>query len=75
MIEELRALIYATEFHPFSIKLKTGRVFQVNEREFAWVRPSGMVHVVDNDGRLYILAPKEIDFISAPEEANTEEGN
>jgi hypothetical protein len=73
MIEELRALIYATEFHPFSIKLKTGRVFQVNQREYAWVRPSGMVHVVDHDNRLYILAPKEIDVISAPEEASTEE--
>ena len=73
MIDDLRALLSAANFHPLKIKLKTGRIFEIVNREYAWVRPGGIIHLVDpTDNQLYILNPREIDWISAPEKAATD---
>ncbi len=74
MNTDIQALLSATVFRPFEIKLKTGRVFLIKNRDYAWVRPiSWTVHIVDQDERLYIIAPSEIDHVSTVEEAVTEQ--
>jgi len=72
MNTDIQALLAATVFHPFEIKLKTGRLFLIKNRAYAWVRPiSATVHFVIDD-RLFIVAASEIDYVSTTEEAVTE---
>jgi hypothetical protein len=60
----------AEKFRPFAVKLKAGKTLYVRDRDYAWVPPlSGTVHVIDCMDRLYILSPREIDYIETDEKA------
>jgi len=66
--DDVRASVKADSFHPFEIILKTGEVFLVRTSDHAWVRPSGMIHLVDQDERPRIFPPARIHQIKAPAE-------
>ena len=70
--DDVRALVKADRFHPFEIILKGGEVFLVRTNDHAWVRPSGMIHLVDQDERLRIFSPARIRQIKAPAEVAQE---
>jgi hypothetical protein len=74
----IKTLIYAERFYPFRIHHKKGRVYEVPDRDFAWVSPFG-VYVVQEDatGRrvLEILNPALIERVTTHEEAETDGQN
>jgi hypothetical protein len=45
-IEQLRALLEATPFVPFSLVLPNGEKLRVPHSDFAWIHPSGRSVVV-----------------------------
>lgn len=68
--EDIKALLQAEHFRPFSVTLKTGKIFYVRGRDYAWVRPlSGTIHLVDNLDKLYIFSPREVDYVETDEKA------
>lgn len=72
----IKPLLYAEEFYPFRIHHKKGRIYDVPERDFAWVSPIGVCVIIERtDGHRHmeILNPDLIERISTAEIAETEQ--
>jgi hypothetical protein len=72
--DAIKPLIYAEEFYPFRIHHKKGKVYNVAQRDFAWVSPIGVCVIVEENGHRHmeILNPELIERISTNEIAETE---
>lgn len=70
--EIIKTLLYAEKFYPFRIHHKKGRIYDVPDREFAWVSPIGVFVTIETNGQrhLEILNPAFIEKISTHEEAD-----
>ena len=55
MIEDLRKLIRATPFMPFTLQMTDGRAFRVPHPDHIFVYPSGLIGVEDDEGVVNLL--------------------
>lgn len=66
MIQDIRELIFAEDFVPFEIRLKSGKTYLVPTRDHAWVNPVGTIRVVigpPDNWRMVIINPVEIETV------------
>ena len=61
IFEELRSLLRAQPFRPFSIFTGDGQEILVHHHDYAWLVPSGFqIHVQSPDGRIDLISLSRI---------------
>jgi hypothetical protein len=59
MIDRIRSLLRAKDWHPFTIHRTGGESIRVNSREQAWVSPYSRLVVEIAPGHIEILGPEQ----------------
>ena len=70
ILEELRLLMRAQPFQPFSIFTGDGQEIAVQHHDYAWLTPSGFqIHVESPHGRINLITVSQITRVSYAEKA------
>ena len=59
MIDQIRSLLKAKDWHPFTIHRNGGESIRVNSRDQAWVSPYSRLVVEIAPGHIEILGPEQ----------------
>ena len=73
LLDEIRSLIQARPFRPFTVHVSDGSEVLVHHHDYAWVLPSGFqLFVETKEGRVRIINVSQITQLSYPSETELE---
>ncbi len=65
LTDEMRSLLRAQPFRPFSVHITDGTVVNIHHHDYAWLLPSGgELHVEDAQGKVHLISTAQISKIS-----------
>ena len=75
LTDEIRGLMKASPFRPFTIHVSDGSEVLVHHHDYAWLLPSGLQFFLETkEGRVRIIDASQITQVSYPSEADTVSG-
>ena len=63
--EEIRSLLQAQPFRPFTVHLTDGKEVTIHNHDYAWLLPSGLqLHCESLEGKIHIINTTQISEVT-----------